>query len=186
MYRHCIQQIAASLSSAYCRRTGMYATLMSLALLVGCNVTEPSVVTDWAVIDIQRILDQSAWVKQMNDQINTQLEPQRTAVKAQEQELQTISKKLTDPKTLQSQQTQLKNSLEQKRQQLFTDTMKLQEDTTRKEDEALRDIYVKLDQAIAQYNQDNHYSFILRKSYVLYASPQSDITPRIATLFENS
>lgn len=162
--------------------------LPAILLATACGKKEISKTSEIAVINIQQIIQDSPVVKQINEKFTAEIQPLQSEFRSKQESLQKELAKLGDPKLSPAEVSALKGKLIQKKQALMTEATTLRQTSEAKHNEALIDIYGKLDNSISGFNdaRNKQLKLILKKAYVLYANDNLDITPNIKQSFDKN
>lgn len=162
--------------------------LSSFMMLVACGNNETSKTSNTAVLDVREIIEKSPVVAVINKKLIADVEPLQKALRDKQQALEKEVAKQGDPALSAKDLDALKTKIIADRKELLTEADELRRQSEIKQNEALMDVYGKLDKTIAAFNssRNNQFTLILKKSYVLYTQEDLNITSNIERDFDKT
>ena len=123
----------------------------------------------------------------LNQALSAEIKPLQAAFRSKQESLQHEVSGLANPNLSPNDVTALKEKLIQEKKALITEASELRQHSEGKQNEALINIYEKLDNTIATFNRSRNQQFklILKKSYVLYVKDSLNITSNIQHDFDD-
>ena len=133
------------------------------------------------VIDIHKLVTQSAEVKKINRDLDIRFKPRQEKIVAQQKQLQEqIAKLKRDSAVLsKAEQSKLQAQIIKDKRDLARLEQDFQQEAGTSQHEAMQNFVKKIRKSINQYAAKNNYDLILQKDLVPFASAQVDITKAI-------
>jgi len=137
-----------------------------------------------AVVDVQKIMQQSPQMKAISEKLEKKFKPRRDQIVKMEENLKKDMEKYNrDASVLsESQKKTQQKKLQEARMKLEQEGQKYQQELNAAHNKELKNLFDKVSSATTKVAKENHYNVVLRKGAAIYVADKNDITDKVASI----
>ncbi|MBF7687169.1 OmpH family outer membrane protein [Acinetobacter rathckeae] len=151
--------------------------LATVALILGSTIATVSHAAGYGVVDMQRIVENSTYLKQQNDALQQSVKPSATRAEQLNQEIQALQEKAATAKPAEVQQ--LKTQYEAKVKEINGLEQSIQQRVQAASQTTSQIFTARVQQAAEQLRKENNLDVILNKNAALAYDNNSDLTDKM-------
>ncbi len=150
-------------------------------LVVGLSCSSMLHAAGYGVVDLEKVVDQSTYIKQQNAQIQQQLKPQTTKIEALAKELESLQQKAqqSGDKLTDAQKQQMGQQYQNKLKELNALQQTVQTSVQGNIQNLNRSMDTRIKQVAEQLRKENNLDVVLNKNSALAYDPKFDLTDKM-------
>ncbi|GAB3042793.1 OmpH family outer membrane protein [Acinetobacter apis] len=151
--------------------------LMTALLVAGSSVATLAQAAGYGIVDMQRVVESSAYLKQQNTTLQQSIKPNTTRAEQLNQEIQALQDKAATAKPAEVQQ--LKTQYEAKVREINTLEQTIQQRVQSASQTTSQTFTTRVQQAAEQLRKENNLDVILNKNAALAYDNSNDLTDKM-------